>query len=66
MKSEIKVIASQKDPIHEKKTRVGELKYVAHIPNCVQEAIKAGCYDIEKLRHIKKMMSEKQEIQLEK
>tara|TARA_B100001063_G_C16629056_1_gene484809 strand:- start:10 stop:210 length:201 start_codon:yes stop_codon:yes gene_type:complete len=66
MKSEIKVIASQKETIHEKKTRVGEIKYVAHIPECVQEAMNAGCYDIEKLRQIKKMASEKQEIQLEK
>lgn len=66
MKSEIKVIASQKETIHKNKPRVGEIKYVARIPDCVKEAMKAGCYDIEKLRLIKKMASEKQEIQLEK
>jgi hypothetical protein len=67
MKSEIKVIASQKEIVHEKQARVGELKYVAHIPECVQEAMKAGCYDIDKLRQIKQIASKKhEETQLEK
>jgi hypothetical protein len=65
MKSEIKVIASQKETI-QKKTRIGELKYVANVPDCVQEAMKAGCYDIDKLRQIKKASMDKKEQELEK